>query len=61
MDNAMQCTGEIDRSIGMITHHGSNCPIHESLEGYRTEIKEESQVPVRYVTMEFLQGEKDTE
>ena len=56
MDNAMQCTGEIDRAVGMIIHDGSNCPIHESLEGFRTEIKTESQIPVRYVTMEYLRS-----
>ena len=51
------CTGEIDRAVGMVIHDGTNCPIHESLEGYRTEIKDPSEIPVRYVTLSYLQDE----
>ena len=42
----IKCTGEIDRAVGMIIHDGTSCPIHESLEGYRTEIKDETHIPV---------------
>lgn len=51
------CKGEIDRAVGMVIHDGTFCPIHESLEGYRTEIKDPSDIPVRYVTLSYLQDE----
>jgi len=51
------CTGEIDRAVGMVIHDGTFCPIHESLEGYRTEVKDESTVPVRFITLRSLQDE----
>ena len=51
------CKGEIDRAVGMVIHDGTFCPIHESLEGYRTEIKDPSDVPVRYVALSYLQDE----
>jgi hypothetical protein len=52
------CTGEIEREVGMIVHDGESCPIHESLEGYRTELQDPSGIPVRYVTIEQLYEEK---
>ena len=51
------CTGEIDRAVGMIIHDGTSCPIHESLEGYRTEIKDEAHIPVRHITLDVLYAE----
>jgi hypothetical protein len=51
------CNGEINRAVGMISHDGDSCPIHESLKGYRTEVKDESTVPVRYITLRSLQDE----
>jgi hypothetical protein len=53
----LECTGEIDRTVGMIIHDGDSCPIHESLEGYRTEIRDESNVPVRHITLDVLHAE----
>jgi len=54
----LKCTGKIDRTVGKIIHDGATCPIHESRFGKRTEIKEKSDLPIRYVTLEFL---KETE
>ena len=51
------CTGEIDRAVGMIIHDGTSCTIHESLEGYRTEIKDETHIPVRHITLDILYAE----
>jgi len=51
------CTGEIERRLGFIIHEGSDCPIHESLEGFRTEIKDESDIPVRYIRLDMLYAE----
>ena len=53
------CTGEIDRAVGMIIHDGTSCPIHESLDGYRTEIKDETHIPVRHITLDILYGESN--
>ena len=52
------CPGELEREVGMIVHDGESCPIHESLEGYRTELQNPSGIPVRYVTIEQLYEEK---
>ena len=51
------CTGEIDRAVGMIIHDGVSCTIHESMEGYRTEIKDETHIPVRHITLDILYAE----
>ena len=51
----LKCTGDIDRTVGKIIHDGASCLIHEPIAGMRTEVKEESDLPILYVTLEFLQ------
>jgi len=55
----LKCIGYIDRTVGKIIHDGASCLIHESRFGMRTEIKEKSDLPIRYVTLEFLKESRE--